>query len=114
LLGGCSTGDAKTTEGFALPATWVIHTVGPVWRGGGDGEPALLASCYVRSLSEADRVGAHAVAFPSISTGIYGYPVDAAAEVALAAVRSATTAVDLVRFVVFDDENEDAYRARLG
>src|SRR5689334_10060144 len=79
-LGGCATGDARTTPGFRLPARWVIHTVGPVWRGGGRGEPELLASCYRRSLEEADRVGARSVAFPSVSTGIYGYPVAAAAE----------------------------------
>lgn len=102
-LGGCDVGHAKTTPGFDLPARWVIHTVGPVWRGGHAGEPGLLASCYVRSLAEADRVGATSVAFPSISTGVYGYPIDRAARVAVAAVRDATPAVEVVRFVCFSD-----------
>jgi len=85
-LGGCRTGDAKVTAGHDLPARWVIHTVGPVWRGGDAGEPELLASCYRRSLDEARRIGARSVAFPSIGTGVYGYPVEAAAEIAVAAV----------------------------
>ena len=109
-LGGCDTGDAKTTPGFRLPARWVIHTVGPVWRGGGHGEPELLASCYGRSLEEADRVGARSVAFPAISTGIYGYPTAPAAQVAVETVRSAVTDVELVRFVCFDAPTETAYR----
>src|SRR3954452_24303124 len=75
LLGGCPTGGAKVTPGFELPARWVIHTVGPVWRGGHDGEPELLASCYRESLARADEVGARSVAFPAISTGVYGYPI---------------------------------------
>jgi O-acetyl-ADP-ribose deacetylase (regulator of RNase III) len=81
-LGGCATGDAKVTAGHGLAARWVIHTVGPVWHGGGAGEAELLASCYRRSLEEAAAVGARSVAFPGISTGIYGYPLAAAAEVA--------------------------------
>jgi O-acetyl-ADP-ribose deacetylase (regulator of RNase III) len=109
-LGGCRTGDAKTTPGFRLPARWVIHTVGPVWRGGGQGEPDLLASCYRRSLEEADRVGARSVAFAAISTGIYGYPTALAARVAVESVRGATTLVELVRFVCFDAPTESAYR----
>ena len=87
-LGGCSTGDAKVTAGYRLPARWVIHTVGPVWRGGEHGEPALLASCYRRSLEEAERVGANSIAFPGISTGIYGFPIEPAAEIAVAEVRA--------------------------
>src|SRR5688500_18964418 len=74
-LRGCPTGKAKVTPGFALPAAWIIHTVGPVWRGGGHGEADLLTSCYLESLARADEVGARSVAFPAISTGVYGYPV---------------------------------------
>jgi O-acetyl-ADP-ribose deacetylase len=88
LLGGCKTGDAKITKGFRLPARWIVHTVGPVWRGGNEGEPELLASCYRRSLEEAMKVSAQTIAFPSISTGIFGYPIDQATEVALAAVQA--------------------------
>ena len=109
-LGGCPTGDAKVTAGHDLPARWVIHTVGPVWRGGERGEPALLTSCYRRSLEEADRVGARSVAFPAISTGVYGYPRDAAARVAVETVRSTRTNVELVRLVAFDAETEAIYR----
>src|ERR1700730_9729381 len=76
LLGGCATGDAKATPGFRLAARWVIHAVGPRWRGGDNGEPDLLASCYRRSLEVADALGAASVAFPAISTGIYGFPAD--------------------------------------
>ena len=82
-LGGCPTGGAKITPGFALPARWIIHTVGPVWRGGDYGEADLLASCYLESLARADEVGARTVAFPTISTGIYGYPIGAATEIAV-------------------------------
>src|SRR3954469_1571871 len=88
LLGGCDTGDAKATPGFALPARWVIHTVGPVWRGGGAGEPDLLASCCRRILEVADELGARSVAFPAISTGVYGYPAEQAAIIAVDTVRS--------------------------
>ncbi len=111
-LGGCPTGEAKVTPGFRLPARWVIHTVGPVWRGGDRGEPDLLRSCYLTSLARADEVEASTVAFPAISTGVYGYPVDAAAEIAVAAVRGADTAVEQVAFVAFDDATADAYDAR--
>src|SRR5215218_4614062 len=88
-LGGCPAGQAKVTPGFRLPAAWVIHTVGPVWHGGGQGEPDLLRSCYLESLARADEVGAATVAFPAISTGVYGYPVEPAAEIAVEAVRTA-------------------------
>ena len=91
-LGGCPTGESKTTRGYRLPAQWVIHTVGPVWHGGEQGEPELLASCYRRSVEEAVRVGARSIAFPAISTGVYGYPKAPAAQVAVAAVRAALAA----------------------
>ena len=112
-LGGCDVGDAKVTPGFNLPAKWVIHTVGPYWRGGTHREADLLSSCYRRSLEEADKLEAQSIAFPSISTGIYGYQIDAACEVAVAAVTGAQTEVSVVRFVVFDEANERAYRSRL-
>ena len=86
-LGGCATGDAKMTSGYRLPARHVIHTVGPVWQGGRSGEEALLARCYRRSLELAADAGLRSVAFPSISTGVYGYPIERAAPVALATVR---------------------------
>lgn len=112
-LGGCATGDAKATPGFSLPARWIIHTVGPVWRGGGAGEEELLSSCYRRSLEVADELGARSVAFPAISTGIYGFPSDLAATVAVTTVRSAPTAVSLVRLVAFDEATFDRYRTLL-
>ena len=108
-LGGCATGDAKATTAGRLQARWVIHTVGPVWHGGGDGEAELLAPCHRRSLEVAAELGARSVAFPAISCGVYGYPVERAAHVAVGAVRGHE--LDLVRFVLFDDA---AYEAFLG
>jgi len=113
-LGGCPTGEAKVTPGFALPARWVIHTVGPVWRGGDHGEAGLLASCYRRCLEVADEVGARTVAFPAISTGVYGYPREQAAAVAVGALRSTVTAVERARLVAFDPATLDLYRRLLG
>jgi O-acetyl-ADP-ribose deacetylase (regulator of RNase III) len=104
-LGGCATGDAKATRGYRLPARWVIHTVGPVWRGGGNREPELLASCYRRSLEVADELGARTLAFPAISTGVYGYPREDAARIAVATLRDTPTSVELARLVAFDEEN---------
>ena len=112
-LGGCRTGDAKATPGFRLPARWVIHTVGPVWRGGHAGEAQLLASCYRRSLEVADELGARSVAFPAISTGVYGYPAEEAATVAVDTIRSTPTSVELVTLVAFDDRTLRLYEARL-
>jgi O-acetyl-ADP-ribose deacetylase (regulator of RNase III) len=111
LLGGCETGDAKPTPGFRCPARWIIHTVGPVWHGGGGGEPELLASCYRRSLEVAVEIGARTVAFPAISTGVYGYPVDAAAAIAVATVGGFSGPIDVVRLVAFDQSALDAYTA---
>ncbi|MDE0120979.1 MAG: O-acetyl-ADP-ribose deacetylase [bacterium] len=112
-LGGCETGQAKVTPGFGLPARWVIHTVGPVWRGGGGGEPELLASCYRESLARADEVGAATIAFPAISTGVYAYPLEDAATTAIEAVRSTPTDVTQVTFVAFDQKTLEAYADRL-
>ena len=112
-LGGCPPGDAKATPGFALAARWIIHTVGPVWAGGELGEAQVLASCYRRSLAVADGLGARSLAFPAISTGIYGYPPDLAADVAVRTCSAAETDVELVRLVAFDRATHDLYR-RLG
>ena len=113
-LGGCPTGDAKATPGFRLPAHWVIHTVGPVWRGGSSGEAELLACCYRRSLEVADELGARSVAFPAISTGVYGYPAEEAATIAVDTIRSTPTSVELVRLVAFDERTRALYEERLG
>jgi O-acetyl-ADP-ribose deacetylase (regulator of RNase III) len=101
-LGGCDAGDAKATRGYNLAARWVIHTVGPVWQGGGCGEAGVLASCYRRVLEVANEIRARSVAFPAISTGIFGYPRADAAAVAVNAVRSAATSVGDVILVAFD------------
>jgi O-acetyl-ADP-ribose deacetylase len=101
LLGGCKTGDAKLTKGYRLPARFIIHTVGPVWRGGTSGEPGLLASCYRRSMALAGAQGVRSIAFPSVSTGIYGYPVELAAKVAVDTVRDAANEAASVQEVVF-------------
>lgn len=112
-LGGCETGDAVITDGYRLSARWVIHTVGPMWDGGDAGEPELLASCYRASLARADGVGARTIAFPAISTGVYGYPIRAATAVAVATVRSTPTNVEGVSFVCFNDAVQNAYESAL-
>jgi O-acetyl-ADP-ribose deacetylase (regulator of RNase III) len=113
-LGGCATGDAVVTPGFRLPASWIVHTVGPVWDGGDRGEPDALASCYRRSLDVAAEVGATSVAFPAISTGIYGYPPDDAAEIAVTTAGWRALELDLeVLLVAFDDETLARYQALL-
>ena len=116
LLGGCRTGDAKLTKGYRLPARYVIHTVGPVWIGGQKGEAELLASCYRRSIEVATANGIASLAFPSISTGIYGYPVDEAAGIAVATVRESLrefTAVGEVIFCCFSSDDLAIYERHL-
>lgn len=116
LLGGCDTGDAKLTKGYRLPASYVIHTVGPVWYGGGSGEAELLAACYRRAIELAVANGLETIAFPCISTGIFGYPMAEAAAVAVAAVRSALLAHSGLREVVFccfSEQDLQAYQALL-
>ena len=101
LLHGCKTGDAKLTRGYRLPAKYVIHTVGPVWRGGNEGEPESLASCYRRSLEVAAQHGIAGLAFPCISTGIFGYPPELAARTAITTVRETLASLDTIEEVVF-------------
>jgi O-acetyl-ADP-ribose deacetylase len=110
LLGGCSTGDAKATKGHRLPAKHVIHTVGPVWHGGNKGEPELLACCYKRSLELAEQLGARSIAFPAISTGIYGFPKGPAAQIAIKAVHKHGSSIERVLFVCFDHDTAEIYR----
>ncbi|MGA7257129.1 MAG: O-acetyl-ADP-ribose deacetylase [Terracidiphilus sp.] len=110
-LDGCATGDAKATAGFRLPAKWVFHAVGPVWNGGGHGEDGLLAGCYRRCLELAREHGAKSVAFPAISTGVYGFPSDRAARIAVETVKAHVdaSAVEVVNFVCFDVKTRGIY-----
>jgi O-acetyl-ADP-ribose deacetylase (regulator of RNase III) len=115
-LGGCRTGDAKLTRGHRLPARWIIHTVGPVWHGGDRDEPALLASCYRRSLEIAAGRDVRTIAFPGISTGVYGYPIELAARLAVETVRDATSAssgIEIVTFCCFSARDLAVYSALL-
>ena len=116
-LHGCPTGEAKITKGYNLPCEFVIHTVGPVWYGGHEKEPELLASCYFNSLRVAEENGIRSVAFPSISTGVYGYPVEKAAKVAVNTVKRFLDAfpdkIDLVEWVLFDDRTYATYEAEI-
>lgn len=116
-LGSCDTGDAVITPGFGLGARWIVHTVGPIWHGGASGEGDLLASCYRRSLEVAGTVGAESIAFPAISTGAYGYPIERAAPIALdAAVRHLATgprSLVLVLFVLFAQADLEAFAEAL-
>lgn len=114
LLGGCKTGQAKMTKGYRLPARFIIHTVGPVWQGGGAKEAELLASCYRKALALAVRHELKSLAFPAISTGIYGYPKGDAAEVAVTTVKAhLAPAPQVVIFCCFDEETAALYRALL-
>jgi O-acetyl-ADP-ribose deacetylase (regulator of RNase III) len=115
-LGGCRPGEAKITRGYRLPARFVIHTVGPIWRGGKHGEPEVLANCYRNSLQLAVENGIRTIAFPAISCGAYGYPVSDAAQIALKTVRdfvAATGRIDKVTFVLWGDDIYDAYQQLL-
>jgi O-acetyl-ADP-ribose deacetylase (regulator of RNase III) len=115
-LGGCATGDAKITPGYQLPARYVIHTVGPVWRGGDHGEPELLASCYRRSLQLAAEHRLASIAFPAISTGVYGYPFEDATEIAIRTAREFIRSPGSLREIVFccySQRDHDGYVATL-
>lgn len=116
LLGPCPTGDAKLTKGYRLPARFVIHTVGPVWRGGDQGESDLLASCYRRTIKVAAQHDVRTLAFPCISTGAYGYPVEPAARIAIATVRAATHVFTDMQDIIFcchSDADRGVYAALL-
>jgi len=113
LLGGCKTGEAKATKGHNLPAKYVIHTVGPVWRGGDNEEDRLLASCYHKSLEVANGLKVRSIAFPAISTGIYGFPKQRAARIAVNEIHQHSGDIEAVFFVCFDSETADIYRELL-
>ncbi len=112
-LGGCPPGQAKATPGFALPARWIIHTVGPVWQGGGPGEEMILSSCYLSSIRVAQELGCRSVAFPAISTGVYGFTKDLAAAVAVETLRTIDTTVSTALLVAFDQQTLELYRRHL-
>ena len=112
-LGGCKPGQAKATKGYQLPARHVIHTVGPVWNGGGKGEAETLASCYRQSLAVARGLDVRTIAFPAISTGIYGYPREGAAEIAVGETMAAAERFERILLVAFDEETHGLYRELL-
>lgn len=115
-LGGCPVGQCRVTRGYRLPAKWIIHTVGPVWNGGSQGEPELLAGCYRNSLLAAEAYGLASVAFPCISTGVYGYPFEQATDIAISTVRQLITLLSSsieVTFCCFAPGDTEAYRVRL-
>jgi O-acetyl-ADP-ribose deacetylase (regulator of RNase III) len=115
-LGGCATGRAKLTPGFRLPARYIVHTVGPVWRGGADGEADLLAACYRSVFALAESYGLHSIAFPAISCGVFGYPPEAAALIAVRECRAALDELPALRRIVlvaFDERMAATYRAAL-
>jgi len=117
LLGGCETGNAKVTKGYRLPAKYVIHTVGPIWRGGHAGEDELLRNCYRNSLMLADQHGMKSITFPSISTGAYGFPIKRAAQIATSTVReylNGPTGIEETVFVCFLKRDYDLYKSLLG
>jgi len=112
-IGGCPTGEARITGGYRLPARYVIHTVGPVWQGGTHGEPELLASCYRSSFALATQHGVRSIAFPAISCGVYGYPIDQATEIAVRETRAVAAAFDRIIFACFGDDVLHGYEAAL-
>lgn len=115
-LGGCNTGDAKLTAGYGLPAKYVVHTVGPVWHGGEHSEEALLRQCYSRSLDLAGEIGARSIAFPAISTGVYMFPSDLAADIAVSTIHNRKAIIDGeldAILVAFDQKTLDLYQERL-
>ncbi|MGZ8867125.1 MAG: O-acetyl-ADP-ribose deacetylase [Thermoanaerobaculia bacterium] len=111
-IGGCPTGEARITRGYRLPAKYVVHTVGPIWHGGSEGEPELLASCYRESLRLAAEHRVRTMAFPAISCGVYGYPIGEATKIAVRETKDAP--VERIVFACFGDEVFDAYRNELG
>lgn len=113
VLGGCAPGNAKATPGFGLPARFIIHTVGPVWHGGGHGEADVLASCYRRSIEIADELAVASIAFPAISTGAFGFPEEQAARIAVDTLGSVRTSVQQVLLVAFDEHTLQSLEAAL-
>ncbi len=115
-LGPCEPGDAVATPAFDLvpPVRHIVHTVGPVWEGGRSGEAEILADCYRRGLQLADALGARSIAFPAIATGVYGFPPDQAATIAVSTLRSTPTRIELIRLIAFDQDAHDHLRAALG